>query len=49
MIRALLASIFATMLACGKIDADPDPYGITAALAERKRLRLAGWERRARR
>jgi hypothetical protein len=28
---------------------DPDPYGIDAALAMRRDLRLAGWERRARR
>ena len=27
---------------------DPDPYGIEAALAERRNLRLAGWERRTR-
>lgn len=26
----------------------PDPYGIEAALAERKRLRLNGWVRRQR-
>lgn len=39
MIRALLAAL-------KPAEREQDPFGIEAALAERKRLRQAGWARR---